>query len=103
MEKTMRYVNLTFWEKLFSTIRRLNFPKNVKNILDYHIMDADLHGRNKPETIKQILMPRSTVSILNPIWQEKSWETRKLVNKLGLSCAKLRSRKAYQSTHFSSH
>ena len=43
-------------------------------------MDADLHERTKPETIKQILMPRETVSILNPIWQEKSWEIRKLVN-----------------------
>ena len=59
MEKVMKHVNLTFWEKLFNPIRRLNFAKNTKNILDYHIMDANLHGRNKPETIKQIIMPSS--------------------------------------------
>ena len=56
MEKTMRYVNLTFWEKLFSTIRKLNFPKRTKNVLDLHIMDVDLHERTKPETMKQILI-----------------------------------------------
>ena len=44
-------------------------------------MDTEIcKKQNKYESIKQILMPKSNMSIQNPKWQEKSWEIRKLAN-----------------------
>ena len=52
MEKVMKYVNMNFWEKLFRTISKLNFGKKPQNILDYHIMDTNLHNNEENTYIK---------------------------------------------------
>ena len=55
--------------------------KNVEHPLEYHIMDAKIHGKQqKPTITKQIMSPSQKVTIENPRWHEKSREIRKLAN-----------------------
>ena len=81
MSKIMKYIGLYYWEDLFKTLKKLFFLKEETNPLNYHIMNTEICGKQrKHESIKQILMPKEQMCIQNPIWQEKSWEIRKLAN-----------------------
>ena len=71
----MKHVNLTFWEKLFKTVRKTFYNKTIDNPLEYHITDAKIPGKQqKPTKIKDIMSSGNKITIQNAQLQEKSWE-----------------------------
>ena len=63
MEKVMKFVNLQFWEQLFKTLRKVLF-KDKSNILEYHILDPSIKGKqHAAENIKKLVSHKKTVTI----------------------------------------
>jgi putative heme degradation protein len=70
MDKIMKFVNLQFWEQLFKTLRKVFF-RNKSNILEYHILDSIIKGKqHTAENIKKLISHKNSVTIQNAAWQK---------------------------------